>query len=301
MTLPWIFKPEYLFRPSQIVRRLSLGLVPPRAERVMVRTPWGWDIEVHSNEDMGKAMLHLGVYDLVVSEVIWRLTEAGETVLDLGANLGYMTALLARRTGPSGRVLSFEAHPEIAGELRANLGRWHDRAGGTRVQIHETALSDHDGTVRFEVPAQFATNRGVSRVAEANGKDEPGGHSLSIPCVRLDRILADLGPVGLAKMDVEGHEEAVLRGAQQALKGRQIRDWVFENHLDYPSPVTDLFEQAGYTVFQLQKRFIGPALVPASRPVPRSVWEPANYLATLDPDRAFTRMRGRGWNVLRAS
>jgi FkbM family methyltransferase len=263
--------------------------------------PWGWDIEVHTNEDLGKSILYLGVYDLVVSETIWRLAEAGETALDIGANVGYMTALLAKRVGRSGQVLGFEAHPEIAGELRANIGRWKRAFGEGVIRVYEVALSDREGTVRFEIPAQFATNRGIARVVESNGPDEPDDHSIRVACDTLDHALVGVGTVGMAKMDVEGHEDAVLRGARGALEGRQIRDWVFEHHPPYPSPVTDIFERYGYTVFQIQKQFFGPSLVPASTPVARPLWEPPSYLATLDPDRAVRRTRALGWKVLRSS
>jgi FkbM family methyltransferase len=294
-----LFKPEYLCRPTQFVRRLAFGVVPPRRGRVTASVPWGWDIEVRSDEDLGRSILLLGVYDLVVSEAIWRLTDAGESALDIGANIGYMTALLARRVGRSGKVLSFEAHPDIARELRGNLDRWEASTGRGVVQVFEQALSDREGTVRLEVPAGFTTNRGIARVADSSGTVEAGGALLSIPCGTLDRALVGLGPVGVAKMDVEGHEEAVLRGARGALEDRQVRDWVFEHHPSYPSPVTELFERNGYQVFQLEKRFLGPGLVPAATPATRSLWEPPNYLATLNPERALDRMRAKGWRVLR--
>ena len=285
----------------QALRRIAISMSPPRGGRVTAQMPWGWDLEVHASEDIGKSFLHLGVYDLAVSETIWRLANAGDTALDIGANVGYMTALLAKRVGRSGRVLCFEAHPEIAHELRTNIGRWEGSVGDGVIRVHELALSNREGAVRFEVPAEFATNRGIARVSEADGAGELGGHSLSVPCSTLDRALAGVGPVGMAKMDVEGHEEAVLQGAADVLERRQIRDWVFEHHPLYPSPVTDIFERYRYTVFQIQKRFFGPSLVPASTSAARSEWEPSNYLATLDPDRALNRMRVWGWKVLRSS
>jgi FkbM family methyltransferase len=300
LKLSAFFKPEYLFNVSQIPRRLALGVFPPRGGQRIARTPWGWELEVHTDDDMGKSLIYLGVYDLVVSETIWRLVDEGEVALDIGANVGYMTALLARRVGPKGMVLCFEAHPELARELRANVGRWKRSTGEEVIRVYEQAVSDREGTVCLAVPAQFTTNRGLSHVLAAGGSQESGGHSLSVPSGTLDQALVDVGPVGLAKMDVEGHEEAVLRGASQVLEAHRVRDWVFEHHPAYPSPVTGAFEQHGYTVFQIQKRFFGPALLPASTPVVRSVWEPPNYLATLDPNRALDRMRGRGWKVLRS-
>lgn len=293
-----IFKPEYFFNPTQFARRLVLGIKAPTVGQVTARTPWGWALGVHPGEDLGKSVLYLGVYDLVASEVIWRLTDPGETTLDLGANIGYMTGLLARRVGQSGRVVSFEAHPEIAEELRANVVRWRGLAGDRVIRVHELAVSDREGTVFIEEPDEFATNRGIARVAEGSNAGPGGSRVLTVPCGTLDSMVSDIGPIGLAKMDVEGHEAAVLRGAKKALSCRQVRDWVFEHHPEYPSDVTHIFESNGYSIYRIYKSFIGPKLVSASSPVARSAWEPPNFLATCEPDRALKRLQVRGWKVL---
>jgi len=100
----------------------------------------------------------------------------------------------------------------------------------------------------------------------------------------------------LMKMDVEGHELAVLRGAGKTLA--KLRDVVFEDFTPYPSPVMTLFEQNGFRVFALSRTLSRPVL---SSPDRRSVPERAdpNFLATRDPDRAHARFKAGGWNVLR--
>jgi hypothetical protein len=74
-------------------------------------------------------------------------------------------------------------------------------------------------------------------------------------------------------LDVEGHEESVLRGGQQALQGLRVRDWVIEHDSGYPSGVTDLLERQGYRLFWISKKFFLPALVEITTPVVRSDWE----------------------------
>jgi FkbM family methyltransferase len=298
--LSGLLKPEYLLNPRQLVSRLGWALSPPKQDRLTARTPWGWPIDVSSHDDISRALLHLGVYDLAVSEVICRLCDAGETALDLGANVGLVTALLARRVGATGRVLGFEAHPEIARDLRANVARWRDLPGAGAIEVFDVALSDHDGSVQLGVPADFGHNRGISRVVDGPDAGTSVVQTFAVPCATLDSFLDGVGPVGLAKMDVEGHEEAVLRGARRALDRGAVRDWVFEHHPDYPSPVTGLFEASGYALYQIHKRFFRAELVPMSRPLPRPAWEPRSYLATLDPARALGRLEAWGWRVLRS-
>ena len=104
-------RPEYLFRPRQIWRRLRhpWGFhLPPRAE---VTLPWGWPLCIRTHETIGRLIWTFGVFDLPVTEVLWRLTGPGDIAVDAGANIGCMTCVLATRVGPTGRVLSFEPFP----------------------------------------------------------------------------------------------------------------------------------------------------------------------------------------------
>jgi FkbM family methyltransferase len=293
-----LMKPEYVLRPRQLLRRVRWLLAPPRATGLTPRLPWGLDIRVRADDVIGTAVLHLGVYDLVVTEALWRLCDPGETALDIGANIGYATSVLARRVGSRGRVLSFEAHPDVYGELRANVSAWRAALPGTALDAHWVALSDRRGSVGLEVPEDFARNRGVCRVPD--GPASPGrGRCVTVPCDTLDDLLGAAGRVGVAKMDVEGHEATVLRGARAVLAAGAVRDWVFEHHGAYPSAVTDLLEEHGYAVLRLRKGFFGPALLGPAGRAGQCAWEPPSYLATRDPDRAAARLRPAGWHSLR--
>src|SRR5205823_1974821 len=91
-----VLKPEYVYRPRQLVRRLLDGRRVP-GSFIDAPLPWGASIRVRTGDAIGDAVLQLGVLDLAVTEVFLRLAEAGETAIDAGANVGYMTALLAHR------------------------------------------------------------------------------------------------------------------------------------------------------------------------------------------------------------
>ena len=116
-------KPEYVFRPSQIIRRLQREFQIARESEEVV-LPWGLPIRVFPNETIGSCIWRTGVHDLVASEALWRLLDPGETAVDIGANIGYMTGLMARRAGPRGRVIALEPHPDIFAELQRNVGEW---------------------------------------------------------------------------------------------------------------------------------------------------------------------------------
>src|ERR1051326_7108633 len=78
-------KPEYVFRPRQILRRFAIR--PKGADDTAeVLLPWGLPFRIRPQEVLGRAIWNTGVYDLAVSEALWRLTRPGETAVDAGAN-----------------------------------------------------------------------------------------------------------------------------------------------------------------------------------------------------------------------
>lgn len=140
--------------------------------------------------------------------VVRRLVQPGDCVVDAGANIGYLTALLARWAGPQGVVHSIEPVPETYEVLARAV-----RALGLRqVRLHACAVSDADSEGLMEIPTyrDGAENFYESRVvAGASGR-----RSVRVALRKLDGLLAgDLDRVAFAKIDVEGHELAALRGA----------------------------------------------------------------------------------------
>ena len=79
-----LLKPEYLWRPRQILRRLSFK----PSQNATLPLPWDCTIDACSTETIGRSIATQGVYDLAITETIMRLTDPGETALDIGANIG---------------------------------------------------------------------------------------------------------------------------------------------------------------------------------------------------------------------
>jgi len=227
------------------------------------------------------------------------LCDEGETCLDIGANIGYMSSIMARRVGRSGRVIAFEPNPAIHRELEINLAMWKNAVPAIMLDGRAVALSDHQGSLDLEVPEESAHNCGLARVLHRSVAPRPQFRSVAVTCDTLDHVLCAGEQVGVAKLDVEGHEEAVLLGARKLLSAGRIRDWVFEHHSTYPSPVTNLFEENGYTVLRLKKGFFRPSLVPAAATMPASMWEPPSFVATQVPNRLAERFKPAGWRALR--
>ena len=286
-------QPYYVLRPGYLAHRLTNARQLQRTQTV--RLPWGLDIVADPTEAVGRLIVRNGLLDLSVSEVLSRLIKPGETAVDVGANIGHMTSIMALRAGTDGRVIAFEPHPKIYSELAANVARWQTANGVGPIEIHEMALSDTHGLGTLVISEHFAQNHGSAFVEASAQTTQPGSTGEKVLLERLDQVVE--GPIAVMKIDVEGHELQVLRGAAQLLERNLVRDIIFEEHGCYPTPVTELLEASGFTVFGLDRSFLRPRLVrPAASFKYRN--EAPNCVASIDPGRVQALLAPIGWSAL---
>jgi FkbM family methyltransferase len=113
--------------------------------RRIVRTAYGYRMELHLHDWVDQHIYATGSYEDDTGRVIAALVGPGDCAIDLGANIGYFTLLLARRVGPAGRVIAFEPAPATRLRLRRNL----QLNAVANVEVREEAISDHDGQAVF--------------------------------------------------------------------------------------------------------------------------------------------------------
>jgi FkbM family methyltransferase len=150
----------------------------------------------------------------------------GATVFDVGANVGAYTLLFAQWVGPSGTVVAFEPAPASAAGLRHQL-----RLNGVadRVQVVESAVADIVGTAAFAADRASGANALISA-------GHAGEHAVMVTTTSLDafceakRIRPDV-----IKIDVEGAEMAVLRGARRTLAAEGVQAFMEFHPAVWPS------------------------------------------------------------------
>lgn len=290
-----LFLPHYVFRPTQAVRRLGRRLRRPSTGALTVTLPWGAPIRCRAQDVIGLSLQQLGVFELGVSEALWRLTDPGELAVDVGANIGQITAILAHRVGARGRVMAFEPNAQVCADLQHNVAVWRMR--GARIEVHAVALSDREGEEFLILPAFYEWNQGTAFIGPGPGAGS-GDEQMKVTLSILDRFLAGGERAGVLKLDVDGHEAAVLRGALQVLAEHRVRDVVYESHAGYPDESSAVLEDAGYQVYAVGSGFWGPRCRPAHLGPIAAPWDSPSYLATLEPQRAMDRLQPRGWSVL---
>jgi FkbM family methyltransferase len=287
-------KPWYVYRPAQLLRRLGCSISPPGSEAT-IRLPWGPAIQVDATKSIGKSLAQTGVYELATSELLWRLIRPGDRVLDIGANVGYMTALMVRRAGPDGMVFAFEPHPRLFERLAKNVERLASGNGCAEFRLFQKAVSDREGPVSLVCPQDFAANDGVATLETSALSQE---QVISVEAVTLDRIFDDRDEFSVAKIDVEGHELHVLRGGAKFLSSR-VRHVVFEDHEGPGSPVAELLQEFGFTLLQFGWSLSRLKFATAAEGRLTKRYEAPNFIATKDAGEVLERCRPAGWQVLR--
>lgn len=159
-----------------------------------------------------------GFYEYFITEFVARNVREGMTVIDIGANYGYYTLLMADLVGDAGRVYAFEPNPLAAEALAASL-----RVNGfdRRVAIDRRAIWDAGGDIiKFHVPAAAATNARVVWPLDgrlpASDPGIPDAGEMTIETVALDDL--PLGNVAFIKADIEGAEERLWHGSKNFLR-----------------------------------------------------------------------------------
>jgi FkbM family methyltransferase len=191
--------------------------------------------------------LRSGEYEPHLTAVFERYCRPGMTVVDVGANLGYYSMLASRLVGASGRVVALEPNSENCRLLLSSL-----RMGGvTNVQLIPVAADAEAGWAYYST--HVGSNGGL--IEDQDLLKHPG---TVVPTFRLDDIVE--GPVGFLKMDVEGAEGRVVKGATRLigrdrpiitteLKDEMLRRVSGTSVADY----LGYFESVGYTPAVLEK------------------------------------------------
>lgn len=149
-----------------------------------------------------------GYWESWITLAMLRVLKPGMVAVDVGANYGYYTILMGRCVGPTGKVVSFEPNPHLAGLMRKSL--W---ISGIRLidEVHEEAAYSTTGEqVRFFIPDERPMNARV--VDEA----PYAGTMIDVPTVRLDDVLPER--VDFIKIDAEGGEREIWRGMARTIE-----------------------------------------------------------------------------------
>jgi len=154
----------------------------------------------------------LGTYEPEFEAALWDLVEPGMVAYDVGANIGYVTLLLARAVGERSHVFAFEALPSNVERLRTNIGLNSMEA---RVTVVARAVGASSASVRFLVHE----SGGMGKAEGSAGRAGQYESSITVPGISLDEFVYGQvnPPPQVIKMDIEGGEVLALPGMRRLL------------------------------------------------------------------------------------
>ena len=192
--------------------------------RVLVRTTWGGRIFASARDlSLTPELLAHGTYDEPFTRFVQAELRAGDVAVDVGANIGLFTLLMARIVGPTGRVVAYEPEPENLALLRDNVAANYV---ADWVEIVAAAAAAQAGRATFYATERFKGNGSlVEHDADYFASfDIDSNVAIEVETEALDRRFDGFdGHIDLLKIDVEGAEHQVLRGACGLLEAGTVQ------------------------------------------------------------------------------
>jgi FkbM family methyltransferase len=199
-------------------------------------------------------ILNFGTYERGEAEVMLSLIKPGDTVFDVGANVGWYSLTIAKRF-PANRIYAFEPMAPTFSMLQRNLQANHVDT----VTAFNVGFSEKTETLTFFYDPEFCTK---SSAADLTG----GTQQVQAQVLRLDDLVAQqqVPKVDFIKCDVEGAEIFVYRGGLRTLErdhpivfSEMLRKWSakFGYH---PNDIISLFAEIGYRCFAVQANHLTP-------------------------------------------
>lgn len=213
-----------LARTARALVMLGRRVLGAGDQAVVHRGGIKWDLDLREGIDF--AIYLLGGFEVRTLRLYARLIRRGDTVLDIGANIGAHTLPFAKLVGPQGRVVAFEPTQYAFGKLRRNLALNPDlasRVNACQVALLESPLADVPKQIYSSWPLEAATD--LHSVHGGKMQSTQGAHAAT-----LDQMVEVIGleRVNFIKLDVDGHEPEVLAGALETIgrfRPRILLEW----------------------------------------------------------------------------
>lgn len=237
-----ILKPRILRNVANYV----LKLVIPKE----TRTKEGVFLELDQSDPVVSGAIALGVYEKYESELFRSKIKPGMTIIDIGANLGYYTAIASRLAGERGLVLAFEPEPNFFKLLSRNINRNNLK----NVACFELAIAEKNGLTNLYLSSE---NKGHNSIINS----EELKTAVQVKTTTLDDFLASqkIAKVDIIKMDIEGAEILALEGMRDTLaKHKPLLFLEFSPHSIIKinrNPLDFLLtlQKIGYSIFEINK------------------------------------------------
>lgn len=261
-----------------VLRSLHWWLTCRLPQRVMTHHLFGYTIRLYPDAHQTRHLVYYtnqADYDTI--GFVQRYLQPSDHFIDVGANIGLYTLLAASRIGKTGHLYAFEPCPKTVERLQETLSAnqldW--------VHLHAIALGDAESTLTLTTDRDT-----VNHVLLNADHSQAVTH---IPCRRLDAVVDPNHTYAIAKIDVEGFELPVLKGADRLLSQHQIEVLILEingashRYGIHAEDIVAYLNSLGYTSFSYE--FESNQLTPID-----SGWDDVLFISQHHLDKVRSRL-----------
>jgi len=198
-------------------------------------------------------------YELSKRQAMLWLLKNGMTFVDAGTNKGDFALAAAAAVGPDGKVVCFEPEPTNCFWIRKSI----ELNGYRNVTLHEVALGDVNEETQLYLGKQSGWHSLIPALPDRNRG------SLPVEKRTLDSVLTEtkVGRVDVMKIDVEGAELALLKGAVETLAGKRKMALLMDLHPDFgvsPREVCSFLGRLGFSFYEMHQPYNKPLRISES-------------------------------------
>lgn len=193
-----------------MLRHLVIPLLPPKGAEFLLSVPGGGSVRVGYRETLGLSSLLYGTFEKRELEFVSQYLKPGNTVMDIGSNIGFFSVVMGRTIGKTGVVFAFDPVPTNIARLKSNL----DANGISAEAVYELALGSANGQMELQMSDDTAY-ASMHKVEDGFGN----GQIIQVSMKKLDDVWHEGGRpmISFIKMDVEGAELEVIKGGGKML------------------------------------------------------------------------------------
>lgn len=216
----------------------------------------GESLWIDPREHIGRSIDFFGDLDPKITWLFQQILRPGDVCVDIGANYGLLSILAANIVGDKGHVYAVEPQKQLNQMIAASAQKNHFE----NVTVFPVGLSDHNGNVDIYIPDDNHGAASIEHTPKGTYRTE------TIQILDISQFLENISrSIRLIKIDVENHEEHIIRGAKDYLSKKPADAIIIEVHpsndLWINNPTLKILHDLGYVIYALPKSMLKVDLV----------------------------------------
>ena len=215
-----------------------------RNGRIVINTKYGSRINASPYEKIDNSVIRFGYFDEDVYEALRQNIRPYDTFWDIGANIG-LHVITLKKNYPNLNCLAFEPYPQASEQFLMNCN-----LNNLKIPLYSFALDRGNGIKNIFTSSCNLGSTGFSEFKPSWGIET----SIHVATYSIDQLIDEFKLVrpDIIKIDTEGNEFNILKGAEQLLKSGNCRCVIFEANRDIDQ-IVDFLESCSYKVVRLSK------------------------------------------------